>query len=185
MWCSLWCSGYIQSSRVQTFNSYTRSLPWTPTSSLVQALALQTLRKLSRGFPLKRPAMKSCWSLRDGKGPFSFAAQTISPCLREGVLRRLFLKKNLCWDTIYPFLLKDKYTLHHSQSGPLPFPTSNVPFRTSPTLGLFFNPMHPLFFLFLLNMLLWIFIHLNLQGIWYFGNGLIHLALAFSSHSIL
>lgn len=65
-----------------------------------------------------------------------------------------FLLKHLCWDTIYPFVLKDKYTLHHSQSGPLPFPKSNVPFRTIPTLGLFFNPMHPVFFLSLLNMLL-------------------------------
>lgn len=96
--------------------------------------------------------VKTCWSLRDGKGPFSFEAQTI--CFKEG--RGAWtssLLKHLCWDTVYTFVLKDKYTLHHSQSGPLPFPKSNpVPFRTNPTPGLFFNPMHPL----ILSVSVWI-----------------------------
>lgn len=96
------------------------------------------------------------------------------------------LLKYLCWDTVYPFVLKDKYTLHHNQSEPLPSPKSNpVSFRTSPSPGFFFNPMHSLFCPSLWNTLLWISIHLNFQGIWYFGNGLIHLALAFSNHLIL
>lgn len=143
MWCSFWCSGYIQSSRVQTLDSYTRSLPWTPT---LPSCRLSPFKPLESSAEISHSSLQQYEVLLASQGwegpPLLWSTNQIS--LFEGRCTWMSsLLKHLCWDTVYPFVLKDKYTLHHSQSGPLPFPKSNpVPFRTSPIPGLFFNPMH-------------------------------------------
>lgn len=87
--CSIWGSGHKQSFRVQIPISCIRLLPWQLTHSLGRLSPLKPSENSAEPLPPAFSKMKTCRSLRDGNYPFFFEAQTVSPCLREGVLRCL------------------------------------------------------------------------------------------------